>query len=233
MRSSSTLLVKGILEGATSQDMADMEPELREELVKLILHGREERNLEYKGASGPDPLAWGPDPVKAKIARAAMGMANIGGGDNVIGMDEDKANSVWIPNGVPSDIDASYKQDPVQQYVNRQADPYVKLWVYHVEHSGCRFVIIRVAGFDELPVVCTRPHQGHLRQGAIYTRSFGKHETVEIQSQSEMQELLDLAIERGVERRLRSVFAELAAAIRTVGPPATDEERLRAQRGEL
>ena len=57
-------------------------------LASLILRGREDRNLEYKGTRGVDPFAWGPARVNATIARTAMAMANIGGGSIVIGMDQ-------------------------------------------------------------------------------------------------------------------------------------------------
>jgi len=177
------------------------------ELNEFIQRGREERNLEYKGTRGPEPFAWGPDSVNAKIARTAMGMANIGGGTIVIGMDQAGPDR-WEPNGVDDVVDASYQQDRVQQYMNRRADPYVEMTLYHHDLDGVRFVIIEIAGFGELPVVCTGG-SGVLRQGAVYTRSFSKHETVEIQSQSEMRELLDRAIEVGVENRLRPVFKEL------------------------
>ncbi|MGI8549232.1 MAG: ATP-binding protein [Dehalococcoidia bacterium] len=181
-------------------------------LVALIRVRRESRDLEYKGSSGREPYVWGVDRIKARIARTAMAMANIGGGAIVIGMDQ-VGSDTWEANGVSLEVDRSYEQDQVQQYINGRADPYVKLAVLHLQLENQRFVVIQVEGFDELPVVCTTPASGVLRQGAIYTRSYAKNATVEIQSQSEMRELLDRAIEVGVRKRLRPFDEILARGI--------------------
>lgn len=122
-----------------------------------------------------------------------MAMANIGGGSIVIGMDQIGPDE-WVANGVAAQVDTSYEQDRVQQYVNRRADPFVEMFVSHITVDQRPFVIIQISGFDELPVVCTDPVERILRQAAIYTRPREKHETAEIRSQSEMRELLDRAI---------------------------------------
>ncbi len=209
--------------------MADTDPELR----SFITYGRERRDLEYKGAGGREPFAWESPAVKAKIAKTAMGMANIGGGTIVIGMDE-VSPGAWQANGVDDAIAGAYQQDQVQEYVNRRADPYVELTVRHVEWQSRRFIIIQVEGFDEMPVVCTSGSED-LRQGAVYTRSRSRRETVAVQSQTEMREMLDRAIEVGVQKRLRP-FLPFLEAIRVMGmvsPVPTDAERFEAQRGDL
>lgn len=208
--------------------MADTDPTLR----AFVTHGREERNLEYKGDSGREPIAWGRAALNAKIAKTTMAMANIGGGTIVLGMDQ-VGTDEWQPNGVTAATAASYQQDQVQQYVNRRADPYVALAVRHIELEAKFFVIIDVTGFDDLPVVCTASVEGVLRQGAIYTRSFRKHETVEIQSASEMRELLDRAIDRGVRKQLRPLIETLAAAGLLPDAAQSAERRFEAQRGDL
>lgn len=173
-----------------------------------------------------------------------MAMANIGGGSIVIGMD--KVDNQWEPNGVDEEADARFQQDVVQQFVNGCADPYVELTVHHFDHNSKRFVIIEVLGFRELPIVCTggsdplsqgdvytRQGSDSLRPGAVYTRSHRKWETVRVQSQLEMRELLDRAIAVGVQKWLTPVFGAMRDA--GIGPIAalTDEEQFRAQRGDL
>ncbi|MGH2587758.1 MAG: AlbA family DNA-binding domain-containing protein, partial [Dehalococcoidia bacterium] len=108
--------------------MADADTESRHR--DLIARGQEARNLEYKGTRGQEPFTWGKDVVRAKIARTVMGMANIGGGAIVIGVDQ-MGPDLWEPNGADESVDASFQQDRVQQYVNRRADPFVELTVYH------------------------------------------------------------------------------------------------------
>ncbi|MGH2584734.1 MAG: hypothetical protein ACRDJE_07445, partial [Dehalococcoidia bacterium] len=89
-----------------------------------------------------------------------------------------------------------------------------------------------VLGFRESPVVCTAG-SGALRQGAVYTRSYEKHETVEVQSLPEMREMLDRAIAVGVQKWLTPVFEAMKAAGIPISAAPTDEELFRAQRGDL
>jgi len=199
-------------------------------LLDLIQHGREERNIEYKGSSGREPFAWGVDPVNSRIAKSAMAMANIGGGSIVVGVDQAGPDR-WVANGVSIAVDASSQQDRVQEYVNGRADPFVELAVLHAEIEGRRFVVIQVTGFRELPVVCTR-NAHHLREAAIYTRTYTRHETAEIRTQSEMRELLDRAIAVGVEKRLQPIVAALRAVV-TVEPQPSAIDLFEQQRGNL
>jgi hypothetical protein len=205
-------------------------------LAEFITRGREERNLEYKGTRGREPFTWEPSTVKAKLARTAMAMAmamaNIGGGVIVIGMDEVGVDA-WEANGVTLEVDRTYQQDAVQQFVNQRADPYVELTLRHIDVDEKRFVIIQIAGFRESPVICTRGSGQDLRPAAVYTRSFTKHETIEVQGLAEMRELLDRAIEAGVERRLRPFMRAFRETFGGLSPQDLDARRFEQQRGEL
>ena len=58
-------------------------PESEEHITQWIIHGREERNLEYKSS-----LDWADAATKAKIVKSAIAMANLrDGGWIVIGVD--------------------------------------------------------------------------------------------------------------------------------------------------
>ncbi len=63
------------------------------DLQYYILHGKEERYLEYKRS-----MIWtGNDTTKVKIAKAMMAMANLrNGGVIVVGMQE-RARGIWEP----------------------------------------------------------------------------------------------------------------------------------------
>ena len=170
-----------------------------EELTALILHGREERNLEYKSS-----LNWSDANTRAKMAKAAMGMSNIpDGGVIVIGV-EPAGSAAGMS---PEDFN-SFDQDIVQEFVNEYADPYVELSVTgdHLEEYG-DFVVIQVRQFSELPVVCKKTGAENLRRGAIYTRSRHKHETAEVGSQTEMREILEQAVDSHIrELRARGIL---------------------------
>ena len=63
-------------------------------LVDIILHGREERNIEYK-----ESVPWGDADIKAKLTRAALAMSNIrDGGYIVIGVEQ--AGDAFTPTGI-------------------------------------------------------------------------------------------------------------------------------------
>jgi hypothetical protein len=185
-----------------------------------------------------------------------MAMANIGGGAIVIGMDKDGPDR-WSPKGVSEEVDLSYQQDQVLQYVNERAQPPVHLSAFHVSHRGRRFVVIQVAGFTDLPVVCSKPVNkdlcqgamyvrrqeevpseatqdgGELRDGALYSRSMGKYETAEVRGQSEMREILNRAIDAGIRRQLAPFEPFLEAMwawMGSISPALSDEQRFEEQR---
>lgn len=156
-----------------------------EELVALIELGREDRSVEYK-----ESLAW--DDLKNKIAKTALGMANIrDGGTIAIGVSERSGSPV--PEGMPAEDVETYDEDDIRAYVNRFADPYVRLELHRVSRDELEF--------DQVPVVCKRDGIG-LRNGAIYTRSYRMPETCEVPSQTEMREIIDMATDKGVRRFL-------------------------------
>ncbi len=80
--------------------------------------------------------------------------------------------------------------------------------------QGNDLVAIEVAEFAEIPVLCGRDYPGIVRQGALYIRSRRMPESLEVPSQTEMREVLDLA----TEKRLRSF---LATAQRAGAAPIT------------
>ena len=163
------------------------------ELINLIEHGREERNIEYKSS-----MDWSSPLTKAKVAKSTMAMSNISGGGAIIfGVEEDSDgfHLVGMANG---DFE-SFNQDDVMDHINGFADPYVELTLSPVkQQDGKLFVVIQVREFEELPVVCRKAGYENLRQGAVYTRSRRKYETAEIGSQTEMREILNLAVDKEI-----------------------------------
>jgi predicted HTH transcriptional regulator len=180
-----------------------------EALLELIYHGREERNLEYKRS-----MRWEEPATKAKIAKSTMAMANLpDGGNIVIGVEKQGEN--YDAKGMEPDHINSFKQDEVMEYINEKyADPYVELRVTPISDNNKSFIVIQIEEFIQLPVVCKNDGLEGLKRGALYTRSRSKYETAQVRSQTEMREILDLALDKEI-RRLRSrgllPFVEVAA----------------------
>lgn len=188
----------------------------------LIELRREERFLEYKHS-----LPW--DDLKNKIAKTAMGMANIrDGGTIIIGMAQ--RGGQFVPEGMLDEHIATYDVDDIQAYVNKFADPYVRVELHHVKLNQENFIALVVHEFDEIPVVCKRNYDDVLRQGAIYTRSHRIPETCEVQSQTEMREIIEIATYKGVRR-----FAERMqrVGVLKVAPSESDLDAFERQLGGL
>jgi len=161
------------------------------ELAELVERRREERFLEYK-----ESQPW--DALKSKIARTALAMANLeGGGFLVLGMRA--GESGYEPDGLRTEHLATYSEDDIHSFVNRYAMPYVDLRVDDFPYMAKRFLVISVSQFEDVPVICRRDGEG-LRKGAIYVRSRRMRETTEIQHETDMRELIDLATQRMLRR---------------------------------
>ena len=169
-----------------------------ETLLELVYHGREERNLEYKRS-----MNWKEPATKAKIAKSAMAMANLpDGGVIVVGVE--KKGEFHKPLGMIQEDIESFKQDDVMQYINEKyADPYIELSMRLVGKDNNYFVVIQINEFAELPIICKRDGLENLKKGALYTRSRMKYETVQVRSQTEMREIINLAVDKEI-RRLHS-----------------------------
>jgi len=194
-----------------------------EALLELVCHGREERNLEYKRS-----LSWNEPASKAKLAKSSMAMANLpDGGVIVIGVE--KRGEACEAVGMEQGHIESFRQDDVMQYVNEKyADPYVELTVTSVSKDNKSFLVIQVQAFAQLPVICKQDGLENLKRGALFTRSRAKCETVQVRSQTEMREILDVAVDKEI-RRLRSRGLLPFPA----SPSKDDRQAFEQQRGGL
>jgi predicted HTH transcriptional regulator len=139
------------------------------DLQLYILHGREERYLEYKRF-----MIWtGNDTTKVKIAKAMMAMANLrNGGVIVVGMQE-SSRGVWVPEAMTPQQISSFTQDDVAQWVNDYATLAVQFGIEAVALNGNEFVVIQVQEFGTSPIICRKQKitgGETLEPGAIYYR---------------------------------------------------------------
>jgi predicted HTH transcriptional regulator len=179
-----------------------------DEIRAVILTKRESREVELKG-----PMLWGNKQINAKIAQSLMALANLrAGGLLVIGVTE-KPKGTFTLTGLSDEQFASYNQDDVSSFVNEYASPFVEFRLDRLDIEGMRFVTFDVNEFQEIPVVCRNSGPGEekigiekedklgpLRRGALYNRSRRMNETVEVSSEAEMREILDLAVEKSLRR---------------------------------
>ncbi|PEX44006.1 ATP-binding protein [Bacillus thuringiensis] len=192
---------------------------MSQNLISLIQFGRETRNVEFKTT-----YDWNNPQHKAKIVKTILGMSNVrDGGHLILGVEE--INDSFIPRGMSQNDWDLLNQDDVMAHVNNFADPYVEFTVHKIQHDGMLFVIFEIDEFKEIPVVCKRQGEQGLKQGTLFTRSRRMAETVAVPSQSEMREILDIAIEKGV-RKFQERISRTGLIIQS---ESTDENRFNAE----
>jgi len=85
-------------------------------------------------------------------------------------------------------------------------------------------VAITVHEFEEVPVICRRSYNHGaktiLRDGALYVRGRGKPESIEVPSQTEMRELLNAAVDKGIRSFLARADRVGLGAARPIEPDA-------------
>jgi predicted HTH transcriptional regulator len=193
-----------------------------------ILHGKEERYLEYKGA-----MVWSSDYTKVEIAKAMMAMSNLrNGGVIVVGMKEVK-RGVWEPDAMADEQVASFTQDDIAQWVNDYAIPSVQFTVGPFSLDMNKFVIIKVREFDSVPTICRKPTPKRFREilkkGAIYYRSNAKNESAPISSDEDMRELITLAVKKGVAQQME-YLRELKLVAELPAPQEDDALKYKQER---
>jgi predicted HTH transcriptional regulator len=181
------------------------------DLSSLINRGRELRNLEHKRS-----VDWGDPAIKAKITKSILGMSNLkDGGYITIGVVQQGHD--FVPVGMTDEHFASWEQDALAKHVANYSDPPTEVYLHKYEENGMKFVIIQVPEFRDLPTICKKDGEEKLYKGNIYTRSRSKNETRTVESQTEMREVLDMAIEKGIR--------ELLARTRRIGIALTDKSK--------
>jgi hypothetical protein len=173
------------------------------ELEEVFALGHETRSFEVKGPGELSDKAY-----VARVARAAIAMGNLRDGGLVcLGVD-DKQLTGMLPGLTAEQLAVWSDFDNVSDALARYSDPPVSFGLNtHKLSSGAEVVVLEVAAFDNVPHICKREYPSILRRGAIYVRPRGKPESVPIPSSSEMRELLELAMDKGVREFVRRAGA--------------------------
>jgi len=127
----------------------------------------------------------------------------------------------------------SFDPDIVLPQINAHAVPHLDITVIHHQRpTGERLIVLDVAQFRDYPVMCSRPivsDNGRVlaSQGRLLVRSRRTNETTELQAPEDLRELIDLAVEKGLEVYFRRRLIEAAAA------QPTDAQRFAVELGPL
>ncbi len=192
-----------------------------QELRPLLTEPREDLGTEYK--------AWlnlTENEGKAIVAKAAIALANHGGGFLIIGFDEvDGAlTSVEKPVEIPE-----VTQDLVNSAIRRFSSPEFHCEVYNVRHPVSNFshVIISVPGGLSAPVMSRRDLPNIISQNRCYIRKPGPR-SEEPQTGEEWRTLIDRCIRAGREDMLEAIRSIVSGKALLENVPAGEQEKLRA-----
>jgi len=187
------------------------------EFAEILARGRELRNVEHKGPGLRTDRRY-----LARVARAALGMANLrDGGLVTIGVADD--NGIPVAVGLTAEQRESWSRYEVTAAsLGPFAQPSLSFDLELLSYRGVDISLLRVREFDDIPLLCAEEvHDENdrviVRRGAMYVRSQRRLETAEVPTQDEMREVLALAIEKGVRR-----FVELGNRVGFVAGPAPE-----------
>ncbi|MPZ23879.1 MAG: hypothetical protein GEU28_10095 [Dehalococcoidia bacterium] len=173
-----------------------------DELTALVHYGRELRTLEFKRS-----FSWTNRAVQLTLAKTALAMSNIEDGGTIVVGVEERDGGLFEPVGMGAEDYESFSSDDVLDFINRFADPPVEIVLSKGLIGARMFVVIQVLAFREIPTICRRDDgpRAELREGAIYTRPYGTPRTAEVRGQTDMREIMDRAVDKGVRRLLGRV----------------------------
>ena len=147
-----------------------MPPEITpERLADLLTDLREDLDLEVKNWLDLE----GNNKDKATFAKAALALANHGGGFIVLGFEEIDGGMVAAANS-PDTLNR-YNQDSINGIVQKYCDPPFHCAVHLVNHEGTTFPVVKIPGGHRVPVRARRsgPDEDIVRMNAIYVRKPG------------------------------------------------------------
>jgi Putative DNA-binding domain len=141
-----------------------------DDLKLLLEYPSEKLSIEYKSW-----LDLTDNAAKANLAKAAIALANEGGGIIVLGMREDAVRGGALGSQPPLAGLARYSQDNINAAIERFADPAFHCTLMFAEHPLTRtehaFVI--VPGGMTVPVMSTRGADGQIQAQRCYVRKPG------------------------------------------------------------
>jgi hypothetical protein len=195
------------------------------ELEPLLIAPTEALDVEYKSWL---ELATN-DEHKALLAKAAIAIANEGGGHIVIGLREERPN--LISESRPSGI-APYDQDLVNQIIRRFASPQFHCTLAMVRHpiSGYEHAVIKVPGGFAFPIMSkSGTPQNTIRPHLCYMRKPGP-ESAPPENQADWERLLTKCLRNRREDMLDAIRVIVeGSAVATPEPTASQRQLSFAQ----
>jgi len=194
-----------------------------DELIRLIEAAGESANIDAKAA-----MAWDGAETSASLTKDIISFANSrDGGVIVLGKDEVAAGKFSLSGLTPAQAD-SFETTRVASWVNAHCDPPVTLVCYRVQHNTKEFIVLAVAEFDDVPVICSKqfelqgkPQRVLLRKGTLYVRTVNA-ESAPLSTIEELRTLIGLATTKRADQLL-SMFQAMMKGRPLLADKSEDE----------
>lgn len=195
-------------------------------LARLLSEPRETLRVEYKSW-----LNLKEDGGKAKLAKAAIAMANVGGGTIVIGIREGKLEEAaqWVSETRPQEV-SQYTDDDIGAAVGKYADPVPECRLEFAEHPRTSFqhAIIKVFGGLSEPVIAKKPYGKELKEHRCYIRKMGPARSEEPNTTLEWRELFRRCVLAQRETMIDAFRGIIEGSV-TTDFPSQDDNDLHAE----
>lgn len=185
--------------------MADSEQQRR---LNILANPTETRTIECKSW-----LDLSDTKNKAKLAKAAIAMANSGGGTIALGISEDKTNGkqlVCKPR--PSNV-ARYNSDDVGSAINKYAEPELepRLVFEKRPNTGDEHAFVEIAGGMQQPVYAKKQLDGEIDKYACYIRKPGPPRSEVPHTTQEWQDLMTRCLSASGKSVMDGIPSEASA----------------------
>jgi hypothetical protein len=186
-----------------------------EELRSLLQFPSERPNVEYKSW-----LDVTQNSGKAILAKAAIALANHGGGIIVLGMREDRNEGAALRSLARPPALGRYSQDDINAAIARYSDPAFHCDLMFESHpaTGHEHAFVIVPGGMTVPVMCRRTCEGIINQHRCYIRKPGAR-SEEPFTAEEWREVF----ERCIQARRENMLDAIRRIVQGHNSPASPE----------
>ena len=193
-------------------------------LVRILTDPRESLTVEYKSW-----LDLGEDKGKAKLAKAAIALANMGGGRIVVGIRQGKPEEQdeWISESCPPEF-SHYTEDAVGAAIGKYSDPVPECRLEFAVHpkTGHQHAIVTISGGHTEPVIAKKPYGKELHDYRCYIRKLGPARSEEPNTALEWRELFRRCVLSQRETMIDAFRGIIDGRVTDSRTNPTDQEKL-------